>query len=106
MSKERTGQSYKELHIWIDEPRQWLQADHRIERHSYNRSIKEYVEQRWGKGAIVEWLLHIAVDNMDTALKFARKAPRGQRKALILRFEPGRSITWVLGKEQKYRTNR
>ena len=104
MSKQRTGQSYKELHVWIDEPRQWLRVDHRVERHSYNRAIKAYVEGRWGKGAVVEWLLHIAVDNLDTALKFARRASTGQRTGLVLKFEPGRSITWGLRKERESRT--
>lgn len=99
MSKRRTGQSYEELHIWIDEPRQWLRADHRVERHSYSRAMKAYVERRWGKLAVVEWLLHIAVDNLDTALKFARGTASGQRNGLVLKFKPGRSITWSLRNE-------
>ena len=60
--------------------------------------MKAYVERRWGKGAVVEWLLHIAVDNLDTALKFARGAATGQHNGLVLTFEPGQSITWSVRK--------
>lgn len=79
ISKKRTGFDFKELHQWIDSPKDELGPDHRIERHAYNeiekRYIKEYWENKKGKGwgdkAIVEWLFHIALDNMSTAHKFA-----------------------------------
>jgi len=99
MSKQRTGKFYEDLHAWIDEPRQWLKVEHRVERHSYSKAIKDYVEGRWGRQGVIEWLLHIAIDNLDTARKFARNAPTGQREGLILTFLPGKPIRWLICKE-------
>lgn len=82
ISKQRTGCSFKELHEWIDNPPQakLLGADHRIERHAYNKSdmeyIKRYWDQRkghgWGDKAVIEWLFHIAIDNISTAFKISK----------------------------------
>lgn len=39
--------------------------------------IKSYWEKKkgkgWGQKAVIEWLFHIAIDNMDTAFKFSKK---------------------------------
>ncbi|MCX6770985.1 MAG: hypothetical protein NTX79_02935, partial [Candidatus Micrarchaeota archaeon] len=44
----------------------------RTERHSYNRADEQLVRQKWGEKAVVEWLFHIAIDNLDTAFKKAK----------------------------------
>lgn len=84
MSVQRTGKTYRELHVWVDEPRRWLRADHRTERHAYSAAMKSYVERRWGKTAVVEWLLHIAMDNIDTALKFMRRGTAAPHDRLTI----------------------
>ena len=75
ISKKRTGYNFKELHEWMDSPAAELGYDHRIIRHAYNtkeeKQIIEYWDRRkgygWGEKAVVEWLFHIAVDNLWTA---------------------------------------
>ena len=59
------------LHKWIDEPREYLQYNHRIERHSYHENYRDFIKGKWGDKAVVEWLFHIALDNLETANKFA-----------------------------------
>ena len=81
ISKKRTGYGFEELHKWIDEPCKRLGTNHRIERHYLNdkdmNSIKQYWEHKkgrgWGQKAVIEWLFHIAIDNMDTAFKFSKQ---------------------------------
>jgi len=81
VSRERTGFDFKSLHEWIDEPRKKFGSEHRLKRHAYNkkdaRQIKEFWDKEkgegWGDKAIVEWLFHIALDNLNTAFKKARK---------------------------------
>ncbi len=80
VSRERTGFDFKSLHEWIDEPRRKLGYNHRLKRHAYNRKdakkIKEFWDQQemgMGDKAVVEWLFHIALDNLNTAFKKARK---------------------------------
>jgi len=43
ISKDRTGESFKELHEWIDEPQKDLGINHRTERHNntYIPSVKD-----------------------------------------------------------------
>lgn len=72
ISKERTGNEFRELHLWIDEPWRILGCNHRIERHTFNEAYKNFIEQKWGKKAVTEWLFHIAIDNLETANKFAK----------------------------------
>jgi hypothetical protein len=73
LSEKRTGQSFEELHRWIDEPREEYGPDHRIKRHSYNKEEAEFISSKWGDKAVVEWLFHIAIDNLVTAYKFSKK---------------------------------
>lgn len=57
-------------------------VNHRLERHSYNlteeKTIKDYWDKKkgdgWGNKAVVEWLFHIALDNLETAFKRSFKA--------------------------------
>ena len=91
ISKLRTDFNFKELHEWVDAPSKSLGMNHRIERHSYNlddeNQIKNYWNNQkgegWGEKAVVEWLFHIALDNLDTAFKRAKK---GYRKGNIYNF--------------------
>ena len=79
ISKQRTGFNFKELHQWIDNPPEvkYLGSDHRMERHAYTKddmkTIKDYWNGRkgpgWGEKAIIEWLFHIAIDNISTGYK-------------------------------------
>ena len=75
----RTGFGFEELHRWIDEGTKTMGVDHRKKRHYFNRKdqreIKDYWYAKkgkgWGEKAIVEWLFHIALDNLETAYKFS-----------------------------------
>jgi hypothetical protein len=80
ISKKRTGRSFAKLHRWIDESTKNLGVDHRIERHHYNEDDKNTIKKYWdsiGKGlgekAVVEWLFHIAIDNLDNAFKMSKQ---------------------------------
>lgn len=74
ISNERTkgANDYRELHQWMDEPAKKFGRNHRLERHTLNDQDKAFVERTWGKRAVVEWLFHIAIDNIDTAFKISR----------------------------------
>ncbi len=82
ISKDRTGYSFEELHEWIDSPAAELGYEHRVVRHSYNsaeeKQIIKFWDRKkgrgWGEKAVVEWLFHIAIDNMSTAFKKSYKA--------------------------------
>jgi len=81
ISKKRTGNDFAKLHRWIDEPTRRLGADHRIERHYYNENDKHTIKEYWdaqgeglGEKAVIEWLFHIALDNLDTAFKMSNKS--------------------------------
>jgi hypothetical protein len=81
ISKKRTGYGFGKLHEWIDEDAEELGVDHRKRRHYFNRKdhkeIKDYWDTKrgegWGEKAVVEWLFHIALDNLETAYKFSLK---------------------------------
>jgi hypothetical protein len=79
ISKKRTGEDFKELHQWIDGPYKIKGMNHRSERHFYNKmdekTIKEFWDKKGKKGdvAVVEWLFHIALDNLNTAFRFDKK---------------------------------
>ena len=82
ISKIRTkGNDWRELHEWVDAPQKEKGIDHRKKRHAYNKRDEQYIKKYWddkkGKGwgdkAIVEWLFHIAVDNLYTSYKKSYK---------------------------------
>ena len=81
ISKKRTRYGFGELHEWIDKGAKNMGVDHRKERHYFNqkdeKTIKEFWDERkgkgWGEKAIVEWLFHIALDNLETAYKLSLK---------------------------------
>ena len=82
ISRQRTGFDFEELHRWIDHhpEAKILGADHRIERHAYTNKDMEYIKayweqvkgSGWGDKAVIEWLFHIAIDNISTAYKLSR----------------------------------
>lgn len=74
ISKKRTGDDHEELHKWMDEASVYLDYNHRIERHFYTDGYEKFIKEKWGPKAVVEWLFHIALDNMETAHKFATEA--------------------------------
>jgi len=81
ISKKRTGNDFAELHRWIDEPTGELGPDHRIERHHYNEKDKNTIKRYWdskreglGEKAVIEWLFHIALDNLYTAFKMSKQS--------------------------------
>ena len=81
ISQKRTGNSFAQLHEWIDEPTRRLGADHRVRRHSYNERDKNAIKEYWdskgeglGEKAVIEWLFHIALDNLSTAFKMSNKS--------------------------------
>lgn len=69
LKRTKGKESYKTLHEWIDEPKEYYGVNHRIERHSDNEFIREYITKKWDDKAVIEWLFHIAVDNLQTAYK-------------------------------------
>ena len=69
ISKKRTGKDYKELHEWIDEPKNYLGVNHRIERHADTEIYRKFITEKFGDKAVIEWLFHIAIDNLQTAFK-------------------------------------
>jgi len=75
ISKKRTGKSYSELHEWIDDQSftKLCGVNHRRYRHHYTIKDENYIRRRWGDGAVIEWLFHIALDNLETAHKRAQK---------------------------------
>jgi len=80
ISKKRTGNEFAELHEWIDKSK-IPGPDHRVKRHYYNvkdrNQIKKHWESKkkgWGEKAMIEWLFHIAIDNLDTAYKMSRQS--------------------------------
>ena len=79
ISEKRTGYAFGKLHEWIDEDAEELGVDHRKKRHYFNRKDQKQIEdywdakkgEGWGEKAVVEWLFHIALDNLETAYKFS-----------------------------------
>lgn len=79
ISKKRTGNDFEELHQWIDNPSKDLGSDHRIYRHAYTEDEAQYIKNYWddkgpelGDKAVIEWLFHIALDNLSTAFKMSK----------------------------------
>lgn len=68
ISLKRTSKDYKELHEWMDEPKEYLGKDHRFERHS--GIYIPYVKKMWGVEGIKEFLNHIIEDFKDTLRKY------------------------------------
>ncbi len=93
ISKERTNFDFRELHQWIDEPYKTLGKNHRMKRHAYNESeenqIRNFWEDKmgegWGDKAVIEWLFHITIDNLETAYKVSKKR-YGKRAFNFFRF--------------------
>ena len=93
VSIQRTGFDFAELHQWIDHhPKaKNLGSDHRIERHAYTNkdrdTIKKYWDKKkgagWGDKAVIEWLFHIAIDNISTAFKLSKSHYRENTYNLI-----------------------
>ena len=91
ISKKRTGRAFAELHKWIDDPTKKLGVDHRTKRHYYTEYNKKYIKKYWdsieeglGEKAVIEWLFHIAIDNLWTAFKMSKKSFSYGRKAYNL----------------------
>ncbi len=75
ISLQRTNgeYDYRDLHRWIDEPKKYLGVNHRMMRHTYNAADRDYIRMRFGERAVVEWLFHIAIDNLVTACKISNR---------------------------------
>lgn len=69
LKRSKTKNDFRELHEWIDEPQKNLGINHRLLRHTDNAADRDYIRRRWGEKAVVEWLFHIAIDNLVTAYK-------------------------------------
>ncbi|UCE16723.1 MAG: hypothetical protein JSV12_03740 [Candidatus Bathyarchaeota archaeon] len=94
ISKKRTRNNFAELHRWIDESATILGYDHRIERHHFNKDDKNTIKRRWdakreglGEKAVIEWLFHIALDNLATAFRMSKKSfSYGPKTYNLMRF--------------------
>lgn len=79
ISKQRTGNDFKELHEWIDEPGTKKGPQYRLERHKYTEEDRDFIKKTWdtklgpgwGNKAIVEWLFHISMDYLDVGFKLS-----------------------------------
>ncbi len=99
ISRKRTGNDFADLHRWIDEPAKRLGAEHRIKRHYLNENDKNTIKKYWdaeGKGlgekAVIEWLFHIALDNLYTAFKMSKQSfSYGEKTYNIMEFGMSRS---------------
>ncbi len=69
LDRTKGKNDYRALHEWMDEPQKFLGINHRIERHVDSEAYREFIKFKWGEKAIVEWLFHIAIDNIVTAFK-------------------------------------
>ena len=80
ISRKRTGNDFAELHRWIDEPTGKLGSEHRTKRHHYNERDKDTIKGFWdargglGEKAVIEWLFHIALDNLSTAFNMSKQS--------------------------------
>jgi hypothetical protein len=94
ISKKRTGIDFAELHRWLDKPTKDLGANHRKIRHHYNERDKKIIKKYWnaqgeglGEKAVIEWLFHIAIDNLTTAFKMSSKSfSYGQKTYNLMHF--------------------
>ena len=87
ISKKRTGNDFAELHSWIDESATRLEHDHRTERHSFIEDDKNKIKEKWGEKGIIEWLFHIALDNLATAFTMSKKSfSYGSKTYNLMRF--------------------
>ena len=92
ISMKRTGYDFAELHSWIDESAVTFGYDHRIERHHFNEDDKNAIKGRWGEKAVIEWLFHIAIDNLETAFKMSKQSfSYGDRTYNLMQFGLSRS---------------
>jgi hypothetical protein len=74
-------------------------SDHRIERHYYSEDIKNTIKRYWdakreglGEKAVIEWLFHIAIDNLATAFRMSSKSfSYGPKTYNLMEFGFGRS---------------
>jgi len=87
ISVERTDDEFAELHKWMDEATTSLKFNHRLERHFYMSDYEEFIANKWGKKAVVEWLFHIAIDNIETANKFAKEIYNKAYDKISIEFE-------------------
>ena len=62
--------------MWIDEGCKTLWSSHRIERHAPLGEYSKHIEKAFGKKGVIEWLVHVALDNLETASKLAGKVYR------------------------------
>ena len=74
ISKSRTGNPFKELHEWIDEPQKEKGKQHRDYRHTLNDETLEYVKKRWGIVGVIEWLFHISVDYLSSSYSWSKRS--------------------------------
>jgi len=94
ISRKRTGNDFAELHRWIDEPTKRLGYEHRRKRHHLNETDKNKIREYWdskreglGEKAVIEWLFHIALDNLATAFKMSSKSfSYGQKTYNLMQF--------------------
>lgn len=104
ISLERTKgkNDFKELHEWMDEPRKMFGNNHRIERHTLNDVYLNYVTEQWGEKGVVEWLFHIAIDNLETATKRAHSCYKNEYSEYDVKLVKGRidSIKAVKNKDK------
>lgn len=72
-SMERTGQEWKEIHDWVDDP------DHKNERHDFTRiwDFVPIIKDKWGEEGVKEYIEHVRED-MDK--KFAKLAKEYEEK--------------------------
>ena len=80
LSRYRMHYNFERLHEWIDGKQDAMGLNHRLSRHAYNKEDEQFIKaywdkekgDGWGEKAVIEWLFHLAIDNLDTAFKKAK----------------------------------
>jgi len=87
--------TFQDLHRWIDLPSKESGKNHRSERHAYIEKDRAEIERIWHEKGVLEWLMHIAIDNLDSAIQYAEN--HGLRFDVELKYN-GRDVFDLLKK--------
>ena len=69
ISNKRTGETYSELHSWIDEGKDDNNLGLKGKNHHYSEELRDYVSKNFGGDeAVSEWLFHIAIDALESSI--------------------------------------
>ena len=62
---------------------------HRVERHMFLSEYRRYIEKKYGKRGVIEWLFHLALDSIESANKLASYVYRNPYAKISVEFHRG-----------------